>query len=199
MLLPEQHPKKSTPLTKRRGPGAYTHAEIAQFRVWAGQQVTTLNHDRAMLMMALCAGAGLHPRELAALYRENVIEDDRGILIRIPGPEGREVPVLAQWEPWLRAVVKRRPDGERLWGPINRRNADNLTSAFTERSNGKPPRADRLRWTWIAHHLRVGTPMKDLSRAAGIKKWQHLHMLLEVVPDHTEAEYRRLLRSVGQS
>ena len=199
VLLPEQHPKRSTPLTKRRGPGAYTQAEIAQFRVWAGQQVSELNHDRAMLMMSLCAGAGVHPGELAALRHEHIIDDEQGMLVRIPGEGARDVPLLSEWEPWLRAVVKRRPAGEQLWGPINRRNADNLTSAFTERSNGKPPRADRLRWTWIAHHLHAGTPMKELSRAAGIKKWQHLHLLLEVVPAHTEAEYRRLLRSEGQA
>lgn len=199
VLLPEQHPKRSTPLSRRNTPKAYTAAEMKAFRGWATQQLTDLNRDRAMLMLTLCAGAGVRPSEIPLLHHEHITVDDLGILISVPTDEPRQVPLLAEWEPWMKAVLKRRPTNERLWGPLTRRNTHNLTSAFTERSEGKPPRADRLRHTWFAHHLYIGTPLKELYRAGGVQKMQHVHLLLEDVPARDEAGYRLLLRSEGQA
>lgn len=83
--------------------------------------------------------------------------------------------------------------------PLARRDAHNLTSAFTQYSNGNPPRADRLRNTWFTHHLRAGTPMKDLFQAAGLTKLAHLPQLLEHVEVSDMDRYQRLLRSAGQT
>ena len=152
-----------------------------------------------MLMLVLCAGAGVRPSEIPLLHHGHITLDDLGILISVPTDKPRQVPVLAEWEPWMKAVLKRRPTNERLWGPLTRRSTDNLTSAFTERSEGKPPRADRLRHTWFAHHLYIGTPLKELYRAAGVEKMQHVDLLLKDVPARDEAGYRRLLRSEEQA
>lgn len=198
VLLPEQHPR-TTPINKGRGPGAYSPAEMETYRNWPSLQLTQLKHDRAMLMMVLCAGAGIRPREMARLHHEHVTVDELGIIISVPGDDARDVPLLAEWEPWMTVLLKRLPTDERLWGPQTRGGIDNLTSAFTERSNGRPPRADRLRYTWLVHHLNLGTPLKELTRAAGIEKWQHLHRLLEDVSDRSDTEYRRLLRGEDQA
>lgn len=82
---------------------------------------------------------------------------------------------------------------------VNRRTTNNLTSSFTENSHGNPPRADRLRHTWFVRHLTAGVPMKDLCRAAGVTKMQHLHLLLDFIEYREESDYRRIFRSEDQA
>ncbi len=195
VLVPDEHPERPTPLSSRQTAAPYTASEMEQFRSWAGSQLTTLKRDRAMLMLVLCAGAGVRPRELPRVRHEDVLVDDAGILITAAG---RQVPLLAEWEEWMLVLLERRPRDEALWGPLNRRNTSNLTSNFTENSFGRGPRADRLRHTWFTHHLAVGVPMKDLLRAAGVGKLQQLHLLLEYVDYRDDAEYRRIFRSEVQ-
>ena len=199
VLLPHEHPERPTALAHRNTAAPYTLAEIEKFRVWAVNQLTPQKRDRAMVMLVLCAGAGVRPNEIPLIFPRDVHVDGEGILIDVGGEEPRQVPLLAEWEEWMLALLERRPKGETLWGPINRRTTHNLTSAFTERSYGNPPRADRLRHTRFVHHLDIGIPMKELFRAAGIAKMQHLHLMLEYVTPRADGEYRRLLRSGGQA
>jgi len=199
VLLPHEHPEKQTAMSKRSTVASYTAAEMVRYRQWATSQLTAQKRDRAMVMLVLCAGAGIRPSEIPLISPSDVIVDDEGILINVGGDEPRQVPLLAEWEEWMLALLDRRPENETLWGPINRRTLHNLTSAFTERSYGNPPRADRLRHTWLVHHLHVGVPMKELFRAAGVTKMQHLHLFLEFVDSRNDTDYRRLLRSEEQA
>lgn len=195
VLVPDEHPERPTPLSTRETAAPYAAWEMERFRTWAGSQLTDLKRDRAMLMLVLCAGAGIRPGELPFLRHNQVLVDDAGVLITVAD---RQVPLLAEWEEWMLVLLDRRPTDQALWGPINRRNTSNLTSNFTEKSFGHPPRADRLRHTWFTHHLTVGVPMKDLLRAAGVGKLQQLHLLLEYVALRDDAEYRRIFRSEVQ-
>lgn len=196
VLLPEEHPERPTPLSRKNVIAPYTAAEVDAFREWAGSQLTDLARDRAMLMLTLCAGAGVRPGELPFVRHEDIAIDEDGVLITVAG---RVVPLTAEWEEWLLAVLDRRPKTETyLWGAVNIRNTSRLASTFTERSFGHPPRADRLRHTWLVNHLAAAVPMKDLMRAAGIEKIQHLHLLLEHVELRDADESRRLLRGEVQ-
>jgi len=195
VLMPDEHPERQTPLSTRTTVAPYSAQEMDRFRDWAGAQLTELKRCRAMLMLTLGAGAGLRPGELPWVRHEDVIVDDAGILIRTAG---REAPLLAEWEEWMLSVLERRPKGELLWGHVNVHNTSRLASTFTERSFGKPPRGDRLRHTWFTHHLTIATPMKDLMRAAGIVKLQHLHLLLDYVEPLADADYRAALRAEVQ-
>lgn len=196
VLLPDQYPERATPLNGRRSAEPYTHDEMTTFRDWAGDQLTPLKRDRAMLMLILCAGAGVRPNEIPLIRHDHVTIDEAGIVIVVHSQEGpREVPLLAEWEEWMSVVLERRPRTEALWGPVNRSTTSNLTSSFTEHTHGHPPRADRLRATWLTHHLAIGVPMKDLLRAAGLGKMGHLPQLLDHVGYRDEAEYRRIFRS----
>jgi len=199
VLLPHEHPEKQTPLSHRSTQAPYSAKEIEQFRQWATNQLSPEKRDRAMVMLVLCAGAGIRPSEIPLIYPADVIVDDEGILIAVGGDEPREVPLLAEWEEWMLALLERRPGDESLWGPVSNHSLHNLTSKFTERSHGKPPRADRLRHTWIVHHLSTATPLKELFRAAGVTKMQHLHLFLEFVDALDETDYRRALRSERQA
>lgn len=195
VLMPEDHPERQTPLSTRTTVAPYAVHEMDRFRDWAGAQLTELKRCRAMLMLTLGAGAGLRPGELPWVRHEDVIVDDAGIVIRTAG---REVPLLAEWEEWMLTVLERRPKGELLWGHVNVHNTSRLASTFTERSFGNPPRGDRLRHTWFTHHLSIATPMKDLMRAAGIVKLQHLHLLLDYVEPLDDSAYRAALRAEVQ-
>lgn len=195
VLLPEEHPERPTPLSHNDVTAPYTESEMEAFREWADSQLTELAQCRAMLMLTLCAGAGLRPGELPFVRHEDIAIDDHGILVAV---EGRTMPVHADWEEWLLNVLKRRPKDDLLWGAVNIRNTSRLASTFTERSFGKPPRADRLRHTWLVGHLAAAVPMKDLMRAAGIEKIQHLHLLLEFVDLRPIDEGRALLRGEVQ-
>ncbi|MFD4957748.1 hypothetical protein [Microbacterium sp. NPDC058389] len=196
VLLPEQHPERTASLSGKDTAEPYTREEMAKFRTWAGDQLTPDKRDRAMLMLVLCAGAGVRPREIPFIYHHHVTVDEDGILLVIDAEDGRrEVPLLAEWEEWMIVLLERRPRGASLWGPVTRSSFHNLTSAFTERTHGDPPRADRLRHTWLTHHLTVGVPMKDLFRAVGVSKMGHLPQLLEHIDYRSETEYRRIFRS----
>jgi integrase len=195
VLLPDEHPDKPTALGLKVTVAPYSSAELQEFRRWATSQLTPLKESRAMLMLMFCAGAGVRTNELARLHPTHVRMNDIGVLVDVPGQRARTVPLLAEWEDWVQPVLDCRPPDELLWGPIARRDAHNLTSAFTQYSNGNPPRADRLRNTWFIHHIRVGTPMKDLFRAAGVTKLNHLPQLLEHVEVSGDERYQQLLRS----
>jgi len=199
VLLPHEHPEKQTPLSHRSTQAPYSEKEMKRFRDWATNQLTPEKCDRAMVMLVLCAGAAIRPSEIPLIHPGDVTVDDEGILIAVGGEEPREVPLLAEWEEWMIALLERRPADESLWGPVSNHTLHNLTSKFTERSHGNPPRADRLRHTWIVHHLSAATPMKELFRAAGVTKMQHLHLFLEFVEGLDETDYRRVLRSEGQA
>ncbi|ANG84642.1 site-specific integrase [Microbacterium aurantiacum] len=198
VLLPHDHPERPTPLSNRQTSAPYNPAEIAGFREWATSQLTPEKRDRAMTMLVLCAGAGLRPSEIPLVFPKHVVVDSSGIVITAPGEYPREVPLLAEWEEWMHALLERRPAEENLWGKVNRRTTNNLTSSFTENSFGNPPRADRLRHTWLVRHLEAGVPMKDLFRAAGVKKMQHLHLFFEYIELRDESDYRRIFRSEEQ-
>jgi len=195
VLLPHEHPGKPTALSDRTTQAPYSAKELARFRAWATSQLTPQNRDRAMVMLVLCAGAGLRPNEVPLVHPSDVTVDDEGILITVRGDEPRDVPLLADWEEWMLALLDRRPADESLWGPVNRASTRNLISAFTERSHGTPPRSDRLRHTWIVRHLSGPTPTKELFRAAGVTKMQHLHLFLEFVDSLDQSDYRRALRA----
>lgn len=200
VLSPDEHPDKLSSLTNRTTAAPYTREEMAGFRVWATSQLTAEKRDRAMLMLVLCAGAGIRANEILRIYPEHVIKDQDGILVHIATDTPRDVPLNAEWEEWMVALLGRRPASEPLWGQIHRKDTSNLTSAFTENSYGasKRPRADRLRATWLAHHL-YARGIKDIFRAAGVEKMQHLHRLLEFVEFRDDDEYRRLFREEGQA
>lgn len=198
ILLPEAHPDKLAALSKKSTIAPYTAEDMAGFRDWAGMQLTALKAHRAVTMLVLCAGAGVRTAEIAELRPEHVVRDAAGTLIDIPGKRARVVPLLPEWEEWVDPMLERRPDTELLWGNITRRDANNIVSAFTQYSNGTPPRSDRLRNTWLAFHLTSGTPLKLLLRASGVSSVNQLNLLLEHLPEVDDADYLRALRGEAQ-
>jgi integrase len=200
VLLPDEHTDKPTAMSNRSTAAPYSTAEMDGFRTWATSQLTAEKRDRAMLMLVLCAGAGVRPGEILRIHPEHVSVDEHGILIHVTGDLPRDIPLDAEWEEWMLALLQRRPVGGALWGKVHRKDTSNLTSDFTENTYGAAgrPRADRLRATWFVRHLYL-RGIKDIFRAAGLEKMQHLHLLLDFVELRDDDEYRRLFRAEDQA
>ncbi|WP_146070060.1 site-specific integrase [Cryobacterium sp. Y29] len=194
VVAPEEHPEAMTPLARKRVAPPYTSKEMEEFSHWARGQVTDEKRRRAMLMLVLCAGAGLRPSDVSTIYPDDVLVDDAGIILTIHGTTPRIVPLLRPWEEWMVAILQQVPDDVPLWGPTNTVRASNLLSNFTQYTVGQRPRSDRLRATWIVAHLRAGTRIKDLTAALGVEKFENLPRYLEHVPAPDIASYRAQLR-----
>ncbi|MFF1876585.1 tyrosine-type recombinase/integrase [Leifsonia sp. NPDC058230] len=198
VVAPAEHPDSLTPLSRKRIATPYAPPEMSQFRFWAVGQQTAQKRYRARLMLVLCAGAGLRPSDIAHLYKRDVVIDDRGVLVNVRGDRPRIVPLLREWEAWMLPLLDEADDEHPLWGEPNRRDRSNLLSSFTQYTAGTYPRGDRLRATWLVHHLQAGTPIKELLRAAGFDKFENLPRYLEFVTSLEVDEYRAALRGQGE-
>lgn len=159
---------------------------MRQHQDWAANQSHPLKRRRAIAMLALAAGAGVKSAEFALITPAHIECSDAGIVITVPGNSPRRVPVIPAWDSWVESLVEDWPKNEPLWGEIKRKDHSNLQSTFVENAEGKGPRSDRLRNTWLVWHLNNRTPMKDLFYAAGFRKMEHLARLLvhcEFLPD----------------
>lgn len=194
VVAPEEHAEALTPLSRKRVASPYTSAEMEGFRKWAAAQSFGQKRYRAMLMLVLCAGAGLRSSDLSALHATDIVVDERGVLLNIHGTNPRIVPLRREWESWMVTLLELAPTDEPLWGKPNRTDKSNLLSSFTQYTVGTFPRGDRLRATWIVAHLQAGTPIKELFRATGLDKMENLPRYLEYVTSLEVDEYRAALR-----
>lgn len=191
-LAPEQGVERGRALNARTSMPPYTEADVRRIVTWTRGQNTEIKTRKAMAMASLCLGAGLHAVEVVTLRRCDVERLDGCVVVRAAG---REVPVLAAWETMLTEVVAPLSSDDLVFGAPTRRTTRNVLSGFVASSSGTfRPRSDRMRATWIVHHLRAGTPIKELTRAAGITKFENLARYLEYVPDLDSREYRHRLR-----
>ncbi|MGK0716805.1 hypothetical protein ACR5KS_12240 [Leucobacter sp. W1153] len=178
VLCPDEHPYTYTPQNRKSTVAPYSAGEMEQFRAWAVNQSNPTKRRRAMAMLALCVGAGLASSEVALITPKQVEITSAGIVIEVPGNSPRRVPVVPEWDSWVRALVEDWPKDRIVWDEIKRKDHSNLLSTFVENAEGKGPRGDRLRNTWLVWHLNNRTPMKDLFYAAGFRKMEHLARLL---------------------
>lgn len=151
----------------------YTAADEPEIYRWAMGQPG----DRALSARALVAlglGAGLPPREVVTVRGSDVL--DSGERLRVRGPGARIVPILDDWAAELAAVACAAPE---LDAPLFRPGivwTKNIVTIFVDRSRGSGlrPSAQRMRATWLVHHLSVGTPMQDLLYMAGLRSMDAL-------------------------
>lgn len=196
VLLPEEHGEKMTALSRKTTAAPYTAEEMSEFRHWAVAQRTPLKVYRAMMMLTLCAGAGLRAGELVEVLADDVeLTDAGGYVVHVRGDLKRSVPLLAEWDEWMGAVLEQVPVGHAtLWGTPNRKRPTAALSAFTQHTDGEAPIGLRLRATWLVTHLRAIAHIKSLFTAGGFEKFEHLGRLLHYVSDVPEDDYIDFLR-----
>ncbi len=196
LLGPEGSPGRLAPLPPSDPVRPYSPPELAALRSWAAGQATPTRRRDAATLLALGAGAGLAVEDIAGLTAGMVGVDEVGVLIAVPGRRARLVPVLADWEGSLveaaRSVAPDRP----LFGQRRTTGNKNCVSNFVGKSSGVGPKpsVQRLRATWIVHHLAVRTPVVPFMAAAGVQSLEALTRYLRFVPGVDPAEARQALR-----
>lgn len=121
-----------------------------------------------------------------------------GVLLRVSDSKfPREVPVLWRWEqPLVDLVETREPEDLALGVARTTTNPNylNYTISRTAPEAGLRPNSERLRNTWLLHHLASGTPLGPLSVAAGLETFRTFEKLAHLLPEPTTTDVRRAMR-----
>jgi hypothetical protein len=174
----------------------YSASELAALRSWATGQTTETRRRDAATLLALGAGAGLAVEDIAGITAAMISVDEAGVLVAVPGRRARFVPVLAAWEAPIIEAAAWVPPGRRLFGENRTTGNKNFVSNFVDKSAGAglKPSVQRLRATWLVHHLAVRTPVVPFMTAAGVQSLEALTRYLRFVPGIDPTEARHALR-----
>jgi hypothetical protein len=148
------------------------------------------------VLLALGLGAGLRNREVAHVVGLDVLVDDDGVQIRVGGSAARIVPVLRRWEAQV-ARMGAVAGSSAIWCAARGGTSYKAIGHFIDncpRSDAPVLTVQRLRATWIAHHLRARTPLGVLKEAAGVGVEQ-LATYATSLPLPEPASARRMLRN----
>jgi integrase len=170
----------------------YDAGEFIALISWARSFVTATSRRDAHSLLALGFGAGLSASEIIALRHSDVLSRASGADIIVRGPSARVVPVLRAYQALLPAS-----NGDRnLFAFRAARHGEyvNAITNFTRRVPGPRPVVQRMRATWIVHHLEASTPLDVLLDAAGLATPAALTRFLPFVRQRPVEERLRLLR-----
>ena len=182
-------------LARRHVALPYSEAELAGLRAAARMQATPGRVRAARALLALGAGAGLDGRWIARVSAPDVAVRGGSVLVRVGEPSPRLVPVLAEWEREVLDLATTAGSCFLVGGRSTAKNRAGSLAASLEVGHGGPKfSAPRLRSTWLVHHLRLGTRLPELTRAAGLAGITVLSDLLEQVAPMGEDEAVEMLR-----
>ena len=158
------------PLSAANPSAPYTGNEIDEVYRWASMQ-SDKDHPSALALISLGLGAGLPTRDLAGVRAQDVRADGGAVALK-----DRVVPVLDEWADELAALARQASDpSSSLFRPTVQW-SKNVVTVFVGRSlgSGMRPSTQRMRATWLVHHLSTGMPMQDLLSAAGLQSMDAL-------------------------
>lgn len=189
-------PRPST-MARRQVAPPYSGAELSTLCRDALSQPTGGRQRGARALLALGVGAGLDGRWISKVTADDVVASAWGVLVRVGEPSPRVVPVLASWECEVLDLANL-AGAEFLIGghSVSRNRASNLAASL-EVAHGHPRfSASRMRSTWLVTHMRMGTRLPELAKAAGLAGVTVLSDLLEHVPPVGECEAVQMLRGL---
>lgn len=174
----------------------YSAEEESGFLEWAKRQKTADFKRDARTILALGFGTGLSAGEIGEVRGGDVLEDEQGIQVRIDGERPRHVQALRAYEARLRTAAKTVKPDQFLIRPQRHSTPKNLISNIVDRgaSSGLGPQTQRMRATWLVHHLNAGTPVGVLMEAAGLESLKALTRYLEFAERPSAETGRRALR-----
>jgi integrase len=173
----------------------YDVKEMVALRSWAGGQVTPTRRRDALVLLSLCAGAGLATEDLLALRARDIQQIKGCVLVNVTGRRARQTGVLAQWEEELADIVSSMPPDTFVFRSMRTTEKSNAVTNFVSEASGThKPNSQRLRATWIVHHLSVATPVNVLMSAAGVRSLEALTRFIQFVPGIEPSEVRARLR-----
>jgi hypothetical protein len=196
-LLTKRAPWEPRPasVARRQVAPPYTTDEIRILRSDALDQPTAPRRRAARALLALGLGVGLDGRWVTRVAAGDVTRSPSTVLVRVREPSARSVVVLARWEDELADLAATAGDEFLVGGhSTSTRRTGNLTDGLVV-PTGHPRLAPaRLRSTWLVSHLRAGTRLPELCRAAGLQGVTVLSDLLEVVEPLAESVATSMLR-----
>jgi hypothetical protein len=199
-VAPSENPAPMQPIARRNIKDPYTRAEVEGFRAWAYGQHTASLTQKAKLLLAGSAGAGLWPAELGALQAEDVTATASGVTIWVRARKPREVTLLAEWEEMFLEAIAGSEPGKPVWGPERTAPKNkNLVTDFTEHCDGTPPTSSRLRGSWLARLLDERVHITVIFAASGFKQFNNLHHYLRYLTTPSTQDARGQLRGSGRA
>lgn len=181
-------------LSPSAAPEPYDDRELVL--VWRGiDTAPTPFRLRAAMFAVLGLGIGFIEPCLWGLTTTDVAHDDLGFCIRVGGRVPRTVPLLHTYEDRFKRLIDQIDPGAPLLG--TKAKSKNLTHKLLSRLNsattGVPLEPGRMRSTWLCRHLQAGTPLRELTEAAGLRSTKGLADLLQYVPPQDPTLRRQAL------
>lgn len=171
------------PLAAASPSAPYTANEVDEVFRWANIQ-SDKDAPSSLALVTLGLGAGLPTRDLATVTAQNVSDGGARVHLR-----DRMVPVLDDWADELAELAHRAPDKNATLFRPGVAWSKNVVTVFVARSfgSGLRPSTQRMRATWLVHHLSTGTPMQDLLHAAGLQSMDALVRYERFLPPSSAA------------
>lgn len=198
LLGPPLYPLRPVPMRASGLVAPYSTTEVAALVGWARGATTFRMRHNLMVLLSFGMGAGLTSQEVNTVVGSDVSEDVDGLLVKVSGPRARIVPVLRRWEDHVREAADLAG-----WRPVFLTTRTKVSrkdvTGFVERcatADAPRLRVQRLRATWIVHHLAARTPLQALQTAAGASAAQ-LAGYATYLPALDPGLARRLLREAG--
>lgn len=203
VLPPGERVTRLEPLSFSNPRQPYTLGEMVSLRSWAAGQVTEQRRADCASILALGLGAGLSAGEMLALRVGDIevinpsdLYNSPEVLLHVSGTRARAVPVLGAWTPALLRLRSEVDPGRVALGPNRETMSPNWVSNFIFRTGGTlKPNTQRMRNTWLTHHITANTPLHPLLMAAGLSCSEVLDRLLRYIPCPTPEDVRAAFRT----
>ena len=186
---------RPTSLARRQVAPPYTATEVQLLRNDAVAQPTAARRRAARALLVLGLGAGLDGRWVTRVAARDVRASASGVVVEVGEPMARHVVARAEWEEELIGLAETAGDQFLVGGhSTSTRRTGHLVQRLVV-PTGHPPLAPaRLRSSWLLTHLRAGTRLPELCRAAGFEGVTVLSDLLEHVEPLDEGSSQAMLR-----
>jgi hypothetical protein len=170
IVCPDLYPPRQLALPRSDPLEPYSTTEMADLFAWSrGLPSARYRHNSAVLL-AFGFGAGLTSQEISRLIGTDVTTRDDGVIVTVIGQKARDVPALRRFERQIESLAEEARSGP-IFLPERRGITNRQIPNFIARCpQGDGPRLNmnRLRATWIVHHLSAGTQLGALAEASGI-------------------------------
>jgi integrase len=174
-----------TPIQRVQGTGPYSKDEILGYTLWARGRSSPRSRARAGMILALSMGAGLRNEEVLAVRASDVISADE-MWVRVRGDHDRLAPVRAEWRPMLRKRLESLASDDYVYPDADKMPTGHITGWLASLKDA--PQGQRLRTTWLVHHLENRTDIASLLAWAGIARGESLARYLPYLPGPIDRE-----------
>ena len=176
----------------------YTQDEVERLLDVARSQRTPLLRRRFGALLALGLGTGCYPRELRMVTTDNLLDRHGHLCLAVPGARARIIPVTPPHDVTL-AQIRQEDPGSGILG-FTTKDWDRAPLGHLLEKVDRPPdcpdlKIQRLRATWLLHHLENKVHLNGLAQMAGLTSWKTFSHVMRFLSPITDADlYAELTR-----